>query len=252
MVVVMVWQQKATCLKHPQFQKYVYATFNWALGISRKTFNTQVWNCAAGLCKYFLFVYIRFPLSNLILFTCYNVVNGGLSPLSSYRLKSVNESENLSDKDYAYSYSSELTNDMLSLTMEKEDEYECNDHYTILTKQTGFKSTRFCSRNWVISSNKKSRRQSTSSLLSYSGNKKSKKFSVSGLTSIGLPYIIDVWSNAEPRNVVSLQIWWLSGQPKPTVRVSTDQDEIVVDILLPPSATDPMVAFNSYLKNEKN
>ena len=165
-------------------------------------------------------------------------------------MKSVNEGEDLSsDEDDDFSYASELTDDMSRLTMDEEDGSECDD-YTLLTKQTGFKSTRFRSRNSVISSNKKSRRHSTSSLLSCSG-RKSKKFSVSGLTSIGLPYIIDVWSNAEPRNVVSLQIWWLSGQPKPTVRVSTDQDEIVVDILLPPSATDPMETFNSYAKIKK-
>ena len=190
-----------------------------------------------------------------MLLSYYNAVNGGLSPSSPYGLKSpygfksVNKGEDFSDEDDDFSYSSELTDDMSRLTMDEDDGSD-DDGFTLLSKQTGFKSTRFRSRNSVISTNKKSRRHSTSSLLSYAG-KKSKKFSVSGLTSIGLPYIIDVWSNAEPRNVVSLQIWWLSGQPKPTVRVSTDQDEIVVDILLPPSATDPTVAFNSYLKNEK-
>ena len=165
-------------------------------------------------------------------------------------MKSVaEEDDDVDDSDY--SYASEITDDMSRLTMDTGDDMESEfGEVTVLSKQTGYKSTRFRSGDSVIS-NRKSRRHSTSSLLSVS-HKKSKKFNVRGLTSIGLPYILDIWGNREPRNACSLQIWWLSGEPKPTVRVSTDQDEIVIDILLPVSATDPMIAFGSYLKNKKN
>ena len=112
-------------------------------------------------------------------------------------MKSVaEEDDDVDDSDY--SYASEITDDMSRLTMDTEDDMESKygDMYTILSKQTGFKSTRFQSRDSVIS-NKKSRRHSTSSLLSVS-QKKHKKFIVRGLTSIGLPYILDVWGNREP------------------------------------------------------
>ena len=154
------------------------------------------------------------------------------------------------EDDFSYD-ESEMMDDMSRLTMDSGDESEFNDTHTFLSKQTGFKSTRFRSRNSIISrsSKKKSMRSSTGSLLSVS---EPKRFNIRGLTSIGLPYIVDVWGNSEPRNACSLQIWWLSGDPKPTVRVSTDQDEVVIDILLPGSATDPMVAFASYLKTDEN
>ena len=59
-------------------------------------------------------------------------------------MKSVaEEDDDVDDSDY--SYASEITDDMSRLTMDTGDdmESEFGDMYTVLSKQTAYKSTRF-------------------------------------------------------------------------------------------------------------
>ena len=146
-----------------------------------------------------------------------------------------------SDSDSSY------CDDMSKLTLETggDDDYSY-DTFTVMSKQTGFKSTRFA-RSVINGSDSAATGAKTIM----------KKKKNHGLNSKGfrLPYFLDAWRNGEPRNALGVQIWWLSGNDsvsKPVIRVSTEAKALVLNLKMPSTATIPETAFGSYLSNSTN
>ena len=74
-----------------------------------------------------------------------------------------------------------------------------------------------------------------------------------GTTSIGLPYVIDLWKNKTPQNIIGIQVWMMSGvhmYRRTQVRISTDKRSVVIETTLPENATEPKEAFGSYIIGE--
>ena len=162
---------------------------------------------------------------------------GGVTPFNLYAN---------CDDDTRADNDSSFNDEMSKLTLESADGDYTADSYTIMSKQTGYKSQVTHSKS-VQYSDSVYGTVNTGARLS-----RKKKQGKDRLNSkmIKLPYFLDAWRNREPRNAIGLQIWWLSGKPKvtkPVMRVSTEADAMIFNLKMPTTATDPDISYRTYL-----
>ena len=145
-----------------------------------------------------------------------------MSQYNSANLKTVGEESSMNDSDE----DSDFTDTMSRLTMEDEDDVKDGeddlsyDTGTMVSNQSDYQSNASKHGHSPTARARKSRRSSA---------KYEDKWY--GTTSIGLPYVIDLWKNKTPQNVI----------------ISTDKRSVVLETFLPDNATETKMAFDSYI-----
>ena len=171
------------------------------------------------------------------MFYLYFLADGGIKQYNNGRnLHTVRE-----DSSYKSCDDSDFTDDLSKLTIDDEYEYEydneevmtTNDGCTAFSRQSDFKS----------------RAIGTTRGAHHSTSRQIRGGQIRGVTDMNLPYVLDLWKNSTPQNGIGVQVWMLSGFEKGTtnVRVSTDKNALIIETILPQTATDPKEAFNSYI-----
>lgn len=156
-----------------------------------------------------------------------------MSQYNSANLKTVGEESSMNDSDE----DSDFTDTMSRLTMEDEDDVKDGeddlsyDTGTMVSNQSDYQSNASKHGHSPTARARKSRRSSA---------KYEDKWY--GTTSIGLPYVIDLWKNKTPQNVIGVQVWMMSGSDmykSAKVRISTDKRSVVLETFYPTMPLKP-------------